>query len=109
MAKCEHDSIELQEILPLRSKTLPDPSVQDQSTEWYEKIEDDDTSKSPTHVQDSCDHGEKQEKEKQIAKLSLLSKWPWTHILTVLCLWLAYFLCNLANSLLGPFYPQEVS
>ena len=32
----------------------------------------------------------------------------WKDVLTTSCLWLAYFLCNVAFSLIAPFFPEEV-
>lgn len=33
----------------------------------------------------------------------------WRSLLVILCLWLAYFLCNIASSMMAPFFPQIVS
>ena len=40
--------------------------------------------------------------------LSRLSKWNWQSISTFGCLWLAYLLCNMSYSIVGPFFPHEV-
>lgn len=33
---------------------------------------------------------------------------PWRSIAAVVCLWIAYGICNAAFSLMGPFFPEEV-
>ena len=33
----------------------------------------------------------------------------WRKILALVCLWMAYLLCNVAYSMISPFFPQVVS
>lgn len=32
----------------------------------------------------------------------------WKNLAALVCLWIAYFICTMGLSLLGPFLPQEV-
>ena len=40
--------------------------------------------------------------------LAKLRRWNWKNITTISCLWLAYLLCNMSYSIVGPFFPDEV-
>ena len=40
--------------------------------------------------------------------LAQLRRWNWKNITTISCLWLAYLLCNMSYSIVGPFFPDEV-
>lgn len=40
--------------------------------------------------------------------LATLCSWNWENIVIIMCLWVAYLLCNIAYSTIGPFFPREV-
>ena len=42
-------------------------------------------------------------------KAILFVKGNYKNLAAVLCLWVGFFLCNVAYSLLAPFFPQEVA
>ena len=68
---------------------------------------------------DSREEGEKQpllegkcdeEKKKQLLiNLGRFSQWNWKNIITVTILWLTYLAASIAYSIIGPFFPDEVS
>lgn len=36
-------------------------------------------------------------------------RWDWRDMSACVCLWLTYFICNAAYSIIAPFFPEEVT
>ena len=82
-------------------------SSESEEEELYRKIVPFNPNKDKT-TNHYHNHNGSTEKKPKKSRLSRLREVNWRNAVTVTCLWLAYLLCNMSYSLLGPFFPVEV-